>query len=301
MKKVLGIILIGVGVITLPKVFSLDGLETLGGLIGVSLVTFLPAYFLLREKNNFGINQTEKPKEDILIPNEIFSSEMNNWKKDNNIMDDFIDVFADNENEEIAKEKFFELLASKNNSKISSLTIRNEIREAFEDVVNEVIIDNKKMDSISLSFLIKASIAYSIQGFKNSSMMFQLSCMDKVEYDKLIDNISEEVFDKYFESPISKTIQKESSITLFDINGIKYISTYTINQFLEKMEVSHIEIINDPETGELYFTFGSERGAVSSKGIPKNQIVSHVTNGSGESFWLLHEQADLGPSIVEFK
>lgn len=50
MKKVFGIILIIVGLICLPKVFTPSVPETIGGLTGISLVSFLPAYFLLREK-----------------------------------------------------------------------------------------------------------------------------------------------------------------------------------------------------------------------------------------------------------
>lgn len=48
MKKVFGIILVIVGLVCLPQAFTPSVPETIGGLIGVSLVTFLPAYFLLR-------------------------------------------------------------------------------------------------------------------------------------------------------------------------------------------------------------------------------------------------------------
>ena len=52
MKKFFGIILLIVGFICLPKVFAPSSPETIGGLIGISLVTFLPAFFLLRSKKN---------------------------------------------------------------------------------------------------------------------------------------------------------------------------------------------------------------------------------------------------------
>lgn len=50
MKKVFGIILIVVGLVCLPQIATPSAAGTIGGLIGVSLVTFLPAYFLLRKK-----------------------------------------------------------------------------------------------------------------------------------------------------------------------------------------------------------------------------------------------------------
>lgn len=52
MKKIFGIIFLVVGFICLPKAFTHSFPETFGGLIGVSLVTFLPAFFLLRGKKD---------------------------------------------------------------------------------------------------------------------------------------------------------------------------------------------------------------------------------------------------------
>ena len=56
MKNVFGIILIILGIICIPKIISPSGGETIGGLIGISLFTFLPAYFLLRRKKNENSN-----------------------------------------------------------------------------------------------------------------------------------------------------------------------------------------------------------------------------------------------------
>ena len=52
MKKIFGIIFRVVRFICLPKAFTRSFPETFGGLIGVSLVTFLPAFFLLRGKKD---------------------------------------------------------------------------------------------------------------------------------------------------------------------------------------------------------------------------------------------------------
>jgi hypothetical protein len=57
MKKVFGNILIIVGFVCLPHVITPSFPETIGGLIGVSLVTFLPAFFLLRNKKNDSNNE----------------------------------------------------------------------------------------------------------------------------------------------------------------------------------------------------------------------------------------------------
>ena len=51
MYKVFGIVLIVVGLATLPKALSTSsGAEAFGAFIGVSIVTFLPACFLLMKR-----------------------------------------------------------------------------------------------------------------------------------------------------------------------------------------------------------------------------------------------------------
>jgi hypothetical protein len=52
MKKFFGILLLIVGVVCMPSIFVPSTSEAIGRLIGVSLVTFLPAFFLLRNNKN---------------------------------------------------------------------------------------------------------------------------------------------------------------------------------------------------------------------------------------------------------
>ena len=62
MRKVFGIILIGLGIVTLLRggdiYHTLPG--TIGGLIAVTGLCFLPAYFLLRKKKKFHENDNIK-------------------------------------------------------------------------------------------------------------------------------------------------------------------------------------------------------------------------------------------------
>lgn len=50
MKKVFGILFLIWGIIGLPGCLALTVSGTIGRLIGNALITFLPAYFLLRNK-----------------------------------------------------------------------------------------------------------------------------------------------------------------------------------------------------------------------------------------------------------
>ena len=64
MKKEFGILFIVLGIVCLPSVFAPSAAETIGRLIGWSLTSVIPAYFLLRNsgkkdenKGNESVNQ----------------------------------------------------------------------------------------------------------------------------------------------------------------------------------------------------------------------------------------------------
>lgn len=50
MKKFFGILFLVWGIVCIPGVFSPSPAEMIGRMIGLTLITFLPAYFLLRRK-----------------------------------------------------------------------------------------------------------------------------------------------------------------------------------------------------------------------------------------------------------
>ena len=63
MKKVFGILFIVLGIVCLPSVIAPSAAETIGRLIGWSLTSVIPAYFLLR-------NSGKKDKNDESGSNE---------------------------------------------------------------------------------------------------------------------------------------------------------------------------------------------------------------------------------------
>ena len=73
--------------------------------------------------------------------------------------------------------------------------------------------------------------------------------------------------------------------------NLVFNETLTVEQFKERMNVPRVDVKKGPKTGTLFFTYGSQSGWVSKKGIPENPMFSHCTaTDSGESFWLLHEE-----------
>ena len=83
---------------------------------------------------------------------------------------------------------------------------------------------------------------------------------------------------------------------IFD--GLTYICTYSVESF---KELVHCKIINfkiQPNTRQLYFTYGANIGFVSLKEIPKEPVISIVANSSGKIFPLLMEKSDIGKTTL---
>ena len=74
--------------------------------------------------------------------------------------------------------------------------------------------------------------------------------------------------------------------------------TLTVEQFKERMKVSHIDVKKNPNTGKLFFTYGAKTGAVAVKGIPAHPMLSNVTGSDGSNFWLLHEEGQGGAPVL---
>ena len=67
------------------------------------------------------------------------------------------------------------------------------------------------------------------------------------------------------------------------LDGLTYIATYSVNDFKELSNCSHVYIKKDIETNQLFFTYGTNIGAVAINSIPKepmfgsNNIVVFLT------------------------
>ena len=82
------------------------------------------------------------------------------------------------------------------------------------------------------------------------------------------------------------------------MENLTFLKSYTIEQFKAMTNIDTIEVRRNPHTGKLFFTYGNETGAVSSKGVPvKRPMISAVQGDEGD-FYLLHEQGEGGAPIV---
>jgi hypothetical protein len=86
--------------------------------------------------------------------------------------------------------------------------------------------------------------------------------------------------------------------------NLVFNETLTVEQFKAQNNVSRIDVKKNPHTGKLFFTFGSQTGMVSAKGIPTKPMLSNVTgiDDAGQEFncWLLHNEADGAPTLASF-
>lgn len=82
------------------------------------------------------------------------------------------------------------------------------------------------------------------------------------------------------------------------MNNLQFNETLTVEQFKAKHNVTRLDIKRNPHTDKLFFSFGAQVGAVSSKGIPQKPMLSHVTTEEGDSFWMLHEEGTGGAPTI---
>ena len=80
--------------------------------------------------------------------------------------------------------------------------------------------------------------------------------------------------------------------------NLTFNQTLTVEQFKALMEVTRIDVKQNPHTGKLFFTYGAKTGAVALKGIPAHPMFSNVTGSDGSDFWLLHEEGQGGAPVV---
>ena len=74
---------------------------------------------------------------------------------------------------------------------------------------------------------------------------------------------------------------------IFD--GLTYICTYSVEAFKELVHCKKLYVKVQPNTRQLYFTYGANIGFVFLKGMPKEPVIPIVVNSSGKIFPLLME------------
>lgn len=111
--------------------------------------------------------------------------------------------------------------------------------------------------------------------------------------------------EEYLHSVKAFLDNKEVSINLYAIpkcvifDDLKYIATYTIEDFKAIFNCTRIDVKVNPKTEELFFSYGCHIGYVALKCKPISPVISVVSNSAGSLFLLLHEKEDTGKTNFE--
>jgi len=83
--------------------------------------------------------------------------------------------------------------------------------------------------------------------------------------------------------------------------NLKFLKTWTINQFKAEQQVEKIEVLKNDATGKCFMAFGFEKGAVSERferGELTNPVISQVCSPEGDMFMLLHQKGEGGAEVM---
>lgn len=82
------------------------------------------------------------------------------------------------------------------------------------------------------------------------------------------------------------------------MDNLRFIQTWSINDFKSNQKVIEIEIKRNESTGKYFFTYGAETGACSKKvasGEVSTPVMSQVcVPMTGDMFYLLHQRGETG-------
>lgn len=83
---------------------------------------------------------------------------------------------------------------------------------------------------------------------------------------------------------------------------LKFLKTFSVNEFKQKMGVDSMEIKRNPLTGKCFFVYGFETGAVSKRfdngGISQPVISEVLSAETGGMFYMIHERGEGGAETL---
>ena len=191
MKKIFGIILIIIGVICiLPQVFSPSVAGTIGGLIGVSLFTFLPAFLLLQDRKvNKPTNQNGE--KDVTTPKASNSSDIER---------DFNHIRTSSGNQIEIQERLEARKKAEENPQDAYLEWSERFSRTFKRLINSEIIccmieDVSECDAI---IRIKTMLHKDIAIYQNNRDVQSVTGIQMRQYNEMIQSAAEKEFKDIF-------------------------------------------------------------------------------------------------------
>lgn len=185
-----------------------------------------------------------------------------------------------------------------------SLVRNHQYQYAYIDITNRQVIPFGKYSWCDPQFVCGYArvVCYNITKGKNEWGIIDTegNIIVPIKYDKIW-----VLNESYFHSVKAFLDDKEVLINLYAIpkcvifDDLKYIATYTIEEFKALFNCTRIDVKVNPKTEELFFSYGSHIGCVALKSLPISPVISVVINSAGSLFLLLHEKEDTGKTNFE--
>ncbi len=83
------------------------------------------------------------------------------------------------------------------------------------------------------------------------------------------------------------------------LDGLKYIKTYTIDEFKSDFNVSQVYVRKSLSNSHVFFHYGTNIGIVSNDNCMLNPVISIVRNSAGKIFSLLHNKSNIGKTRIK--
>lgn len=120
-----------------------------------------------------------------------------------------------------------------------------------------------------------------------------------LEYDKIWTLKEEYLFScKAFMGNKEEKLNLHQLASKVILDGLTYIHIYSVEEFKLLTHCERLCVKLLPNGKQLFFTYGSNFGFVSAKGIPQNPVIAIVANSSGKIFPLLIERSDIGKTTL---
>ena len=121
------------------------------------------------------------------------------------------------------------------------------------------------------------------------------NCVIPLEYDKIWALKEEYLFSvKAYKGEKEELINLHDTQNLNNLDGLKYIHVYSIEEFKHLSNCEAIFVKVNPKDNQLFFTYGANIGSVATGYLPVNPVVAIVINSNGKLFPLLMEKPDVG-------
>lgn len=82
------------------------------------------------------------------------------------------------------------------------------------------------------------------------------------------------------------------------LDGLKYIRTYSVDEFKSEFNVSRIFVRVNPDNNVVSFYYGTNIGVVSNDNCMLSPVISIVCNSAGKVFCLLHHKNNVGKKRI---